>query len=282
MQENYLFYLFYLVFLSQIVLISFYYPRKILGRMRYVFDTYPPSAYPKLYPKPVEYYEKTQRNYRTMNQIILLAGLILIAMGISRSGEWDHAIATWCVLVFLVQVFPLALLDIWSIKCFKLMRNANSRRKAELHPRRLLDFISPTMIGMAIFVYVAFILFVLYLRQFEFPWFGGYWNIFGITAMNLFLVGLVFWHMYGKKLNPHQTYEDRKKQIELSAKILAFVSIASTMHIAITVVLSALDLRDLQPIAMCLYFQLIAVIAFQGYRIDNTNFDVYKEDPLVA
>ena len=31
--------------------------------MRYVFETYPPSTYPKLYPKPVEYYKKAQRNY---------------------------------------------------------------------------------------------------------------------------------------------------------------------------------------------------------------------------
>jgi hypothetical protein len=187
--------------------------------MRYVFDTYPPSTYPKLYPKPIEYYEKKQRNYRTLNQFILLAGLILIGIGISRSGEWDHAIATWCILVFLVQVFPVLLLDISSIKCFKLMRDANSRRKAELHPRRLFDFISPAMIGMAIFVYVAFILFVLYIRQFEFPWFGGYWNIFGVTAMNLFLAGMIFRNMYGKKLDPHQTYEDRKRKIEINVKI---------------------------------------------------------------
>ena len=31
--------LFHVVFLSQILLISFYYPRKILSRMRYVFET---------------------------------------------------------------------------------------------------------------------------------------------------------------------------------------------------------------------------------------------------
>ena len=64
---------FHLVFLSQILLISFYYPRKILNRMRYVFETYPPSTYPKLYPKPIEYYTKAPRNYRSINLFILLA-----------------------------------------------------------------------------------------------------------------------------------------------------------------------------------------------------------------
>ena len=277
--------LFYFVFLSQVLLISFYNPRKILSRMRYVFETYPPSTYPKLYPKPIEYYKKAQRNSRIMNHIILLAGMILIAMllAISRSGEWDHVIAQW---YFLVQFFPVMLLDLSSLKEFKLMRNANSRttRKAELHPRRLFDFISPAIIGLAIFVYIAFILLVLYIRQFEFQWFGRYWNIVIVTAFNLFFAGIIFWYMYGKKLNPHQAYEDRIRHIEIIVKLLVFLSIAATMFIALSVVLAALDLRHLQPIAQSLYFQLMAVISLQGYyRSDYTkDFEVYKEDPLVT
>ena len=277
--------LFYFVFLGQILLISFYYPRKILSRMRYVFDTYPPSTYPKLYPKPIEYYEKARRNYRTINLFILLAGLLILAvlLGYSRSGEWDHVIAQW---YFLVQFFPVMLLDLSSLKEFKLMRNANSltTRKAELHPRRLFDFISPTIIGMAIITYIAFILLVLYIRQFEFPWFGGYWNIVIVTAFNLFFAGIIFWYMYGKKLNPHQAYEDRIRHIEIIVKMLVFLSVAATMFIALSVVLAALDLRHLQSIAQCLYFQLLAVISLQGYyRSDYTkNFEVYKEDPLVT
>ena len=86
---------FHVVFLSQILLISFYYPRKMLNRMRYVFERYPPSTYPKLYPKPIEYYKKSQRKYRIMNLSILLAGLLILAVLLvySRSGKWDHAIA---------------------------------------------------------------------------------------------------------------------------------------------------------------------------------------------
>ena len=64
--------LFHIVFLSQILLISAYFPRKILGRMKYVFETYPPSTYPKLYPVPVNVVEKGLRTYRIMNLPILL------------------------------------------------------------------------------------------------------------------------------------------------------------------------------------------------------------------
>ena len=72
--------LFYAVFLSQILLISFYFPRKMLKRISYVLATYPPSQYPKLYPEPIEYYEKARRNYRNLNVSVLLVGLSLLAV----------------------------------------------------------------------------------------------------------------------------------------------------------------------------------------------------------
>ena len=107
--------LFHFVFLCQILLISWYYPRKMLGRMRYVLETYPPSTYPKLYPKPIEYYEKARRSYRIMNRVILLAGLLLLAvlLGYSRSGKWYHVIAMW---YFFVQCLPVMLLDLSSLR----------------------------------------------------------------------------------------------------------------------------------------------------------------------
>ena len=275
--------LFYVVFLGQILLISFYFPRKMLGQMRYVVETYPPSTHPKLYPQPIEFYEKAQRNYGITNQFILVAGLMLIAILLAtpRSGEWDSNIV---FTYFMVQFIPLMRLELRSFKYFRLMRKADSRttRKAELHPRRFFDFVSPTLIGLAIFVYVAFVLLILYVRQFEFPWFGGYWNIFGITAANLFFAGIVIWNLYGKKLDPYRAYEDRIRQIEITVKALVFVSIAATSFISIVVILAALELRNLQPMAQSLYFQLIAVISLRTYRIDNINFEVYKEEPLVT
>ena len=72
--------LFYFVFLSQIILISFYFPRQMLKRMKYVLATYPPAKYPNLYPKPSEYYEKVQRYYKNSNLFILLVGLFFMAV----------------------------------------------------------------------------------------------------------------------------------------------------------------------------------------------------------
>ncbi len=125
-------------------------------------------------------------------------------------------------------------------------------------------------------------LFVLYIRQFEFPWFGGYWNIVATTAINLLFAGIVIWKMYGKKLDPHQAYEDRIRHIEVTVKTMLLISIVATLFIAISIVLASLDLRNFEPIAISLYLQLITVLGLRNYRIDNIDFEVYKEAPLAG
>ena len=271
--------LFYFVFLSQIILISFYFPRKMLKRMKYVLATYPPSQYPKLYPRPSGYYGKMQRYYKNGNLFIFLIGLFFMAalLSDSTSINWDNVVFIY----FMIQFLPMMIMEIGSFKYYGLMRKADSRstRKAELRPRRLFDFISPTLIGLTVFVYFAFIAFILYVQQFDFPWFGGYGNILGMTGGNLFFALIVIWNIYGKKQDPYQAYEDRINQIKLIVNQMVFISIAMTIYITIVIALASLDLRSLEPMIMSLYFQLIAVVGLRTLRIDDINFEVYKLDP---
>ena len=51
---------------------------------------------------------------------------------------------------------------------------------------------------------------------------------------------------------------------------------------SLSIVLSALDLRAFSPAAQSLYFQIITIAAFRGFRIDNVNFEVYREEPAAA
>lgn len=275
--------LFHVLLLSQIVVISLYYPNRLLGRLKHVFETYPPETHPKLYPKPIESYRASRRNYMIANGIIVLAGILLLVGLIitPRSGSWDKAILTW---FFMLQFFPLMLLDLGALREFKLMRNAvtGTNRKAELRPRRLFDFVSPASFGAVVATYLAFVGLIVYIKQFDYPWFGGYLNVLGVTILNLFLAGIGFWMMYGKKLNPHQAYEDRMRQIEITVKVLMFTSIAATIFIALSIVLAALELRHIQAAVQALYFQLLAVASFQCYLRPVTNYEVYKDVPAVG
>ena len=282
--------LFYFVFLSQIILVSSYFPRKLLGRMKSVLETYPPSKYPKLYPKPIEVYETGQRNYRIMNQIILVAGFILmIAVGLWDYSSDGTVSDLFPFFYFMVQVIPLMLMEISGFAYFKLMRKVDlrTRRMAELQPRRLFDFISPTIFGVAIFMNIACILFYLYIDQFQFHW-GSDAFVISITliAMNTLFAGIIYWNLSGKKLDPYQSSKDRIRQIEASVRSLVFVSIGASIFIIITAVINQFNLDYLEPSIMSLYLQLIALASvgttLRALRIEDIDFDVYKEDVSVT
>jgi len=277
---------FYAIFLSQVLLISVYVPRKILSRLRHVIEKYPPSTYPKLYPVPVDVVEKGLRTYRIMNLPVLLIGLLLALVGVFSPSEemlrWDsQSVLTF---YFFLQVCPLFLVERSGFKYFRLMRKANSRttRKAELHPRRLFDFVSPTLVSMAIFSYIVVMLLVLYVIRHPFPGFAGPINIVMITALNLLFAGAVIRFLSGKKGNPHQAHADRLKGIAIAVKMMVLTSIAVNVFLAIVFVLPALGLRNLGDLFQMLFFQLCVVIGSQALRIDNIDFEVYKEDSLVA
>jgi hypothetical protein len=278
--------LFYVVLVSQILLLSLYLPGKVLRRVRYVTETYPPSSYPRLYPVTADVRERAERNYRNLNRFALLIGFGLVFIGIySPSEEMLHWDSISVLTIYMaLQYSPLIIAATSGFTYFNVKRKMDRRttRKAELHPRRLFDFISPTVVAIALVVYVAFVGLIVYVSQFDFPWFGGYWNIVGITVLYLFLAGTIVQILYGKKKDPYQTHDDRIRQIDLNVKLMVYSSIIGTLFVGIAIGLHAFDFEALIPVALSLYCQILALLSFRTLRIDNVNFEVYKEDPVVA
>jgi len=278
--------LFYFVFLSQILLISFYYPGQILNRISYVLKTFPPSEYPKLYPKNNNYYKTGLQVFKVLNIIILTIGLmLLIVIGLwdsSSDGMVSEAIP---VVYFFIQMVPLVLMELSGFAYFKMMRKADERttRKAQLQPRRLFDYVSPAVVAVAIFMFIACIAFFYSINQFRIhP--GNDTFIITITLIlsNFLFAGIIFWNLYGKKLDPYQDGKDRQKQVKLTVKSLVFVSIVASAFLITFKAINEFNLDYFEPVFMSLYFQFIIFIGL-GYmlrkqHIEDINFEVYKAD----
>ena len=270
------------VFASQVLLVSFFFPRMLLRKVRHVLETYPPSQYPKLYPVPLDVVEKAQRRYRISNLLILLLGLALVFVGFySPSAEllgWDSQ--SVLTLFFFLQVTPW--LIVYKDPGFTLFnsRKAHSRstRTATLQPRRLFDFVSPGFVGLAIATYIAFILFVLAAPHL---WGAGYWNILFVTLLNLIFVGGIGFTLHERKRDSYQAQEDRLRRIAYAVKLLVFSSIAATIFLAMNAGLKTVG-HGLDDIAQSLYFQILVVASSSVYRVEESNFDVYKEEEIVA
>jgi len=158
--------LFYIVFLGQIFLLSYYFPKKILGRMKTVLEKYPPSNYPKLYPRPVEYYKKGQWGFELVSRLIFGLGFVILFLIIfvvdhANFADDGYISEAWPAVYGIIQFLPLMYLEFSEFNQFKQMRKANSSttRIAELQPRRFADFASPLILGLAVFLYVTAIVF---------------------------------------------------------------------------------------------------------------------------
>ncbi|PCI64072.1 MAG: hypothetical protein COB37_02630 [Kordiimonadales bacterium] len=284
--------LFYIAFLSQIYLISYHYPMRLRQRILYVFNHYPPADYPKLYPQPYDYYAKEAqkgglRAFRNINFIIIGIGLAVLAAaanaGYSPSLQGGDEI--FVMAYFMLQICPLIYVELANAKLYKRMREVQKGgvRKASMQPRHLFDFIAPVYVGIAGFVYLAWLTLFIADRGLNGPWTGEvYGTVFGITGIHVFYGLMIAKHIVGKKVDPHQDSEDRAKATGFIVKSLVFSSIAMNLFITFSILADRYDFELYDPLMTSIFVQCVAALGI-GYvlrvsKIDAINFNVYKKD----
>lgn len=292
--------LFCVVFASQVLLISWFFPRRVISRARYVLQNFPPSTHPRLYPYPPEHFERWLRNIARINLVIVVAGLSIIVVLIlgtlggrwdgsivtpwSASGEWDAAIV---IPFFLVQ-FPAALgyMHFSGRKLLRAMAKAPPPRvrTTELRRRRLVDFVSPTLLGVAALANVAFIAFVLYdYRRFELPWFKAAGSIASVAFVLLVFSVTIGVALRAQKPDPYQAHQDRNNVIKLVVQQALAFCIAYPVLMTIWLTIQIFDPDLLEPVITSLYCQGIALASLwhtYSYRVDQIDFDVYRQEGL--
>lgn len=278
--------LFYLVFLSQIVLLSFYIPSRFVRRLDKIMTRFPAEEYPRLYPKGINFYQSRKRWFGTMNVAIFVLGFVVIYLiflwSQVNSGR-INPMFPWAY--FMLQLLPVMLLEQSGFSQFKKMRETDDRssRKADMTPRKLFDFISPTLFWSTIMAYVLMVLFVVVVHDFDFS-LGGKPVLISLIVLagNVFFAAIIAFNLYGKKLDPYQDNKDRLRKIEFSIKPLMYVSMAVSIYTAVTVGIDRYDLDFLEPITMSIYCQLITIVALSiqmnNIRIEDLNFEVYRKD----
>ncbi len=282
--------LFYPIFLSQILLISYYYPKKILSRMKFVLEKYPPEQYQKLYVKQRGFYKYVVRIFKISNHVILAIGIVgIIGLGyldLSHEGSIAELIP---VIYFMVQILPVFLMEVFGFAYFKMMRKADTRttRKAELMPRRLTDFVSPIAVGLAIFMYFACLLFFYYLENFEYDLRNDTFIIFlTLSLSNLLFCIIIYWNIYGKKLDPYQAGKDRIRQIEITVKSLVYMSILASIFLILTKSINVFELDYLETALMSVYLQAVIWLGLgsmlKNIQLEKLDFEVYKNEAAVS
>ena len=107
-----------------------------------------------------------------------------------------------------------------------------------------------------------------------------------MTVTNGLLALVGAFHLYGRKLDPHQATQDRIQVISVNLKVGLFISMALSVFIAMRAADDLYNLDFLDAVIMSVYFQVIALLSL-GYslnniKLDNIDFDVYKNDAAAA
>lgn len=282
--------LFFIAFLGQIYLISYHYPERLLARMQKVLTEYPPSEYPRLYPKPIEHYRLAHWVFKTLSRLVLALGFVFvvcIAFLVDHSTFADDGFISeaFPLAYGMIQFVPLFLLEMSEFRHFKLMREANTatRRRADLRPRRLFDFVSPRLVASAVMVLFASSVFDLWVHGFDVSWgHSTVQRILWMCVLNLGFLLVGIWHLQGKKLDPHQAIEDRARRIGVSLKSLLFVSMVVSVFFGLSAADDVYSMDFLDATLMSLYLQVVVFLSIgyllREFRLDDVEFGVYRDE----
>ena len=277
--------LFYIAFISQILLISVYFPKKIMSRVERILNDYPIEKYPKLYVKSPDYYRLGNTIYKVFNGVIIAIGVFILVLVTIEQVADEGVTMIFSVVFFFLQMLPIFVLEMSGFSHYKQMRkmNTNPTRKADIKLRGLFDFVSPRLFIFAVVCNVACVLFYIYLEPFYLDVESDSFVIFvTLLLSNLLYAVIIRFNINGKKLDPYQASEDRTRITKNTVRSLVILSIIASLFLMVNEGVQQFELDSLKTLCISGYLQLIAWLSLGGMlknsELADINFDVYKKD----
>lgn len=282
-------YLFFAVFLAQIVGLSVLYPQQLARLIRASLSRVPAERLSNLYPGvdvPVAH-EKFLVRYRVANAVVGLGGLLLLVWFFSymQRPAWDESVVgNWLTAYCVLQYAPVILYAWFTFRFNKVHRRApEGRRKAVLQRRGLFDFVSPLTLVLVILSYCSFVAFVFYVARNPFPGFGGpLANIGIITAGYAFFGFVVYWQIYGTKIDPLQTHAERLRTIGYTVNGIAWTCVIVPLCGMLTLARQVLELDSWGPFVGSLFFLSLGLVSLRILSRPPREPDAQIAGPLSA
>jgi hypothetical protein len=265
-------YAFLAAFTAQILALSVLFPTRFIRSVRTRMTSYPAERFPQLYPHGSSGFDRRLTLYRALNTGIAVLGFLLLGALFSymRGPTWDDGpVELFVNLYFVAQALPLWLAARTTVKFDKALKRSfpEQKRKAILQRRGLFDFVSPSIVFLAVLSYFLFVAFVIYIQRDPFPGFAGYLiNIGVVTLLYAFMAICVYATLYGRKSNPLEAHTDRMHTIGLVVKACVYSCIISVVFLSLNFALVLLDLQRWEPFAQSVSLVITALLCFTVVR----------------
>ncbi|NVK21206.1 MAG: hypothetical protein HWD86_01695 [Kangiellaceae bacterium] len=183
---------------------------------------------------------------------------------------------------FFLQVLAIVYLELVVFRQLKVMRmsNKSSVKTADLSPRRVIDYIPQSLLVLCAVLYLGFLAAVFFRYGINFTD-KVIINILAITLMNVFFFLVLDHFSKGKKLDPHQSKNDKNRQISVLARGLVLVSCLSSGFLILTLSTHVFGVSQILATINSAFFQ-ISLLLFMKPSLDaldlsQTDFSVYKK-----
>jgi hypothetical protein len=202
---------------------------------------------------------------------IAVLGLLLLGWLFSymRRPDWDDGPVEARVAVYFAaqMTLPLCLVAWSGARYNKVLKHslAEGKRKAILQRRGLFDFVSPSIVFLAVSGYFMFAGLVIYIQRHPFPGFAGYITIGAVTLVYALNAFGVYTMLYGRKKSALETHADRVRAIGLGVKACIYSCIACVVFLSLNFTLVLLDLQRWEPFALSVFLVTCALLCFMGF-----------------
>jgi hypothetical protein len=130
-----------------------------------------------------------------------------------------------------------------------------------LERRGLFDYVSPTIVFVAVLAYILFVAFVLYVRRETFP---ALFLIGILTLVYVLQAFDVYRALYGKKRGPLDTRTVRANRTGFGVKLAVYVCIVNSVFFGFMVAIDLLDQKRWVPFAVSVLFVSITLLISTG------------------
>jgi len=270
-------YAFLVAFVVQILTLSVVNPAVLARYVRGWETNFASERVAQLYPG-LDYSRWAERfatRFRAANIVVALLGVLLLSRmyNLTRQPDWAGDVSKLTVMYFFLQMSPFLLLVLYSVvrhhKALKqiLQRSQEAKRTATLQRRGLFDFVSPSIVILAVASYVLFIPFAIYvdLHVYQNASLSKYcYSAVGsatlVYALNAFII---YKYLYGRK-NPLVNQAGRVHTMGMTVKSSVYGSIATVWFISIMSFVTKLQLENWSPFALSIFLVICALLGFMG------------------
>ncbi len=279
----------FLLFLaSQTFLLSWYLPKRIQSRMRYVFDHYPFAEYPKLYDGDLDKAQKNYRRHIVFNNVMLVVGVGLIVAVYYYGEQVSSGLLAMVAFIFgMTQSIPLILMDLLMLRQCKRLNaeNTTPQRSASLTRRSIFNHTSMMLLAVTVSFILVSMLFDMYTKSFDLSLgFELFEAVIILTAVNLFFAFMIRWRVYGKKLNPLLSEADNIKEITAVVQSSLYTSIAVSIFFMTMRAVNVYDLEQFEGVLMSAYMQAIFLLSvlhsLKQVPIESMNLENFRADKV--